>query len=120
MAEVVDQSHWNGRFRTANEYRLAIPARWRGLATLGPHEDKFSCACCHRRFNPPPVASLEDDGRVTWRLSGAVFCAESCKAIWDRAERKAGRELPWGKQDAWRLFGEARDDDWPKKLSAAA
>lgn len=120
MAEVVDQSHWNGRFRTANEYRLAIPDHWRGLATLGPHEGKFRCTFCHHGYNPPPVASLHEDGTVRWKIAQSVFCNDKCRASWDRAEVKARRELPWGSQEAWSLFRRARDDDWPQALSAAA
>lgn len=120
MAEVVDESHWNGRFRTANEYRLVIPDYWRGLGILGPHEDKFRCKNCYGRFNPPPIASAHDDGTFGWMLTKAIFCKKDCEVAWNRAETKARRPLPWGKQEAWPLFREARDDDWPQALSAAA
>jgi hypothetical protein len=124
MAECVEPSHWNGRFRTADVYHLHIPGDWRGFATLGPREGRFRCLHCRERlFDPPPIAVLERNGEVKWNLARATFCRTTCRAAWHRREITEGRTVPWGNDSdrAWKLFHEARGgDDWPARWSAAA
>lgn len=120
MAERAIPSYYDGRKRQADEYQLAIPPDWRGLATYGPNLGRFHCQHCGKVFNPPPCAHLRTaQETVGWWLTKAVFCPEprkgtGCFAAWNREQRKAGRpEWEALEQEAWKLFRLARNDDWP-------
>lgn len=136
MAVRNSRSGWNGRFRSADEYELAIPERWHSFAMLGPNSRRFTCQHCGHLFNPQPCATFETAGDghpvvdrdgdrdVRWYLYKAVFCPDpgtprrkpngrrpprepGCFAQW----KAAGGQ--WGGADAWAMFRKARDDDWP-------
>ncbi|WP_433520160.1 helix-turn-helix domain-containing protein (plasmid) [Nonomuraea sp. CA-143628] len=107
----------------ADEYQLAIPDHWAGMAVTGPNGHKFTCLWCGSQINPQGGGSLGPDGRPRWHLYKAVFCApprktkgregSCCNEEWNRARRKAGLKT-WGSDntESWNLFRTARGDDW--------
>lgn len=116
--------------RKSDDYTLRLPGNWKGAAVLGPHSKKFRCTYCHESFIPQgncTVNSHPADKRgadvVRFKLPRMVFCPEprqvkgrdapSCFSEWDQAQRKAGG-VTWDRlgQDCWKLFREARNDDW--------
>lgn len=124
MVERIAWSSSGKRF--ADVYNLVIPTYWSGLPVLGPHEQQFRCIQCGKLFMPSnSIAVLRDDGSVGWHLYKAAFCPpprakkgqappESCLDVWD-TKRKRDNDPPWRRLDSkacWKLFGEARGDDW--------
>lgn len=117
--------------RRGDQYTLTIPRNWSAMPILGPQGGKFTCLYCCRRFNPLScvVASDSSDRQVWYSPWKACFCPPpkkrggdgklirkdvDCMAEWNR-DRLAEGKLPWNKlesQEAWKLFREARADDW--------
>lgn len=113
----------------ADEYWLQIPPNWAGMPILGPHGRKFTCPQCGKLFNPqgdwlltgPKQGDKPDT--VRYDIGPATFCPApqrgaargmtSCLDQWSAA-RKRSRQTPWGQlgNDAWKVFGQARGDDW--------
>ena len=93
-----------------------------------------TCQQCGHLFNPQPVAVLEPNGEVLWKLRAAVFCPPpgrpkrkpgerqlkpkpvSCAQLWERHHKwpMDGR--------AWEMFRKARNDEWdaPRKAGDQA
>lgn len=105
----------------SDRYNLAIPPQWQAYAITGPHEQKFVCLHCQKKFLPPPVCVLTGNDRAAWRLSEACFCPPprkrkghptpiACITAWEREERTRWSDLD--DEDAWKLFRQARSDDW--------
>ncbi|HWB34888.1 MAG TPA: hypothetical protein VHA75_02580 [Rugosimonospora sp.] len=125
MAERV--AHGVAYQRLADEYQLTVPDSWRGLPTLGPFGQKFTCLGCGKRFNPQgncAVSEYPDDKPDTIRFNLARMCfcpaprktngrdGTSCQTVWNQRQAASGAQ-PWGPhQDKWKLFREARGDDW--------
>jgi hypothetical protein len=115
--------------RLADEYTLQIPPNWQGLPVLGPHAGKFTCPHCRKLFNPNGSWTINGpkDGdkpdTIRFKLREMSFCPKprereghrrpSCFAQWDASQVKAGRPQ-WHQlgQDAWKVFNEARGDEW--------
>lgn len=108
----------------ADVYELQIPSHWDSLAILGPRSRKFTCLYCGKLLNPPPVGYVDADGATRWRLWKAAFCkpprkskgrdAIDCYAMWNRRQQVNGEPV-WhdlGNTAQWKLFREARGDDW--------
>lgn len=108
----------------ADEYELQIPDAWDSMAILGPHSRKFACLHCGTLINPLPVGYLNDAGEPRWRLPRAAFCkpprkmkgrdADDCFVMWNRQQQVNGDPV-WhdlGTAAQWKLFREARGDDW--------
>jgi hypothetical protein len=136
MAVRDSRSKYNGRFRTADEYQLAIPEHWDGYAILGPSSRRFTCQYCGSLFNPPACAGfltdakgayvLDRDGNrdVRWYLHKAAFCPAPRpprklpngrrparqRTCFERWRAEGGK---WGDDDSWDVFRKARDDPWP-------
>lgn len=114
-----------GNHLKADEYDLAIPRNWIHLPMLGPNEGRFHCTNCDHAFNPDASALvLRDDGTCGWAVKRLVFCPtpkrrkegpvpESCFTKWQRKRRRNGSRL-WDDlgDDVWKLFREARSDEW--------
>jgi hypothetical protein len=122
MAERV--AHGVAHRGIADEYQLHIPPYWDGLAVLGPHSRKFTCLACGKEFNAPAAGRINDDGKAVWDLWKLCFCkpprkkkgrdAPDCWAVWNRDRQLKGEAL-WseiGDTARWKLFREARSDDW--------
>lgn len=121
MAERV--AHGVAHRRLADEYQLFIPALWYALPVLGPHGRKFTCAGCGKLFNPQGSTTVQGGGQVAFNLAGVCFCpppratkgrAEvSCLDRWNAREAEVGRRS-WSDlgEDRWKVFREARGDDW--------
>lgn len=124
LAERVAWSSSGKRF--ADVYNLVIPTYWSALPVLGPHERQFRCVQCGKLFMPSnSITDLKDDGSVGWYLYKTVFCPpprakkgqpppKSCRDVWDDRQKRSG-DAPWhkiGDKACWKLFGEARGDDW--------
>lgn len=118
--------------RKADEYELQIPETWASLPILGPRGRKFTCVHCGKLFNPLGNCTVTTKGgkdEITYRLGFMSFCPTpkfevrprggepfkipECQRQWDAAEMDAGRR-PWGQLggDRWKLFFQARGDDW--------
>ena len=113
LAGRVDESHWNGRFKTANEYQLAIPETWHLHAMYGPHFQPFRCIDCRTTYDPPACAHLgtgQSDG-IRWTLQDAVFCSPRCRHRWT-SKHGAWSRVAQDNDRAWKLFAQARDDEW--------
>jgi hypothetical protein len=136
MAVRDSRSGWNGRYRTADEYELAIPERWRGYPILGPNSRRFTCQFCGHLFNPQPCASFNTDAderptvdkdgnrSVGWYVHKAVFCPDPKtprrKPNGRRPAREPGCFERWkvaggkfGGEAAWTMMRKARGDEWP-------
>ncbi|MCW2901783.1 MAG: hypothetical protein JWO67_4048 [Streptosporangiaceae bacterium] len=123
MAERVGYGSRNGG--KADKYDLLIPSNWGNLPILGPHEGRFQCAHCNRAFNPSTSALvLHDDGGCGWRVKEMVFCPppkrrkdgpvpESCCSAWEREQKRDGNRS-WEQLggDVWKVFRQARNDEW--------
>lgn len=115
----------------ADEYQLVIPSGWDGLPILGPHGRKFTCVSCSDLFTPQGNCTLNErpgdkPGSDTVRFDVRKFC------FCPRPRRVKGRDVPWcadewseeavrrglapwkdlKQNDRWKLFREARSDDW--------
>lgn len=110
----------HGKRPLAAEYHLQIPDNWAGLPILGPHCGAFHCLHCGDAYAPSTSAlKLDDDGSHGWYLNTMSFCPApraknghkpmSCEKLWER-----GRGKRWDPRGAtpWKLFREARGDDW--------
>lgn len=127
--------------RLADEYQLVIPDDWLGLPLLGPHGQRFNCVHCGKAFNPSGNSTAHSDGRVTFDLRPMTFCSvpppppaprapgaaakakpqsktktkkpPSCLMLWSQERQDGGGQPYWGEGvDRWKLFYEARHDDW--------
>lgn len=105
----------------SDRYNLAIPPEWAGFAVVGPNEQKFHCLHCRKRYVAPPVCVLRADGDAVWSLWKASFCPPprkragqpppiECQDAWERDRRTRWCDIP--DSDRWKLFREARGDDW--------
>jgi len=126
LADRVIRSGWadSGKKRTSDLYNLEIPANWHGLPILGPAEAKFRCLTCHHLFNPRANSKLGKDGSVTFKVFEFTFCSSTgrdcCYRQWERQQAKDGKPV-WGKRgDEWKLFRQARADDWAAFSQAVA
>ncbi|REF00359.1 hypothetical protein [Thermomonospora umbrina] len=109
------------RKRTADEYQLMIPEGWEHLPILGPNSGRFRCVHCECLFNPQGNSSVDSKGRVSFQVHRLCFCppprdkgkGEGCFSLWTQA-RQAAEATSWRDLggDVWKLFREARDDDW--------
>jgi hypothetical protein len=100
------------------------PDDWENLPVLGPSEGRFRCLHCGCAFNPRCHHNLARAGGrqgpgwvVTWNLEKFCFCPpgrrnpRSCHVLWDRGRPDAQRWHKLG-QERWKLFREARGEDW--------
>lgn len=129
-------SHGVSYRRLADAYELAIPGDWLGLPLLGPHGQKFTCLHCSKGFNPSGNSTVRPDGKVVFDLRPMTFCSvptakqplpstpaarkrvslgkpASCLQLWSTGQESVGAQPYWGKDvDRWKLFYQARGDDW--------
>lgn len=116
--------------RLADEYTLTIPDHWESLPVLGPHGRKFTCLACRKLFNPVGNCTVNEvktdkpgDDNVRFDLIKLCFCPaprktkgrddEACVAAWNNQQKQNGSPV-WNQlgQERWKLFREARADDW--------
>lgn len=112
--------------RKTDEHDLIIPGGWKSLAILGPYEGRFHCVQCAKVFNPSTSALVvRANGTVGWFVYKMVFCPdpkrrangkvpESCFVLWSKKRKRNGSKS-WddlGNEGAWKLFREARGDEW--------
>lgn len=121
MAERV--GHGNGYTRKADEYALQIPEDWKSLPMLGPKEGKFTCINCEKLFTPQGNCTLYGEGDVRYNVRLYCFCPKPrktkgregpwCFDVWNQQRKKGGHQT-WTEmgRDVWKLFREARSDDW--------
>lgn len=104
----------------AAEYRLQIPDGWELRPVLGPHCGPFRCLYCGDPYAPSNSAyKLHEDGHIGWYLNKMAFCPAprtkqghkplSCLELWEKEQ--GARWNPEG-ATPWKLFRQARGDDW--------
>jgi hypothetical protein len=121
MAEQVGRS--DPKRHKASEYHLQIPDDWKALPLLGPKEGKFTCLHCGKLFIPKGNCTIYGDRDVRYNVRLYCFCPPprenkgradvSCFQAWEKARKRAGSK-PWNQLggDVWKLFRQARGDDW--------
>lgn len=112
--------------KLADEYQLQIPANWQNLPIYGPYVRKFNCLYCQKLITPQGNCIVEVERgqeQVRWKVQRFVFCPPpratkgrdtvNCFAEWSEHQVLAGAPR-WTELggDVWKLFRQARGDDW--------
>lgn len=112
--------------KLADEYQLHIPAAWMNFPIYGPYVRKFNCLHCQKLITPQGNCTLRverGEEKVAYQLHRMVFCpapratkgrdSVNCFAEWNERQALTGgpRWTELG-QDVWKLFRQARGDDW--------
>ncbi|MEV2239586.1 helix-turn-helix domain-containing protein [Micromonospora sp. NPDC049891] len=112
--------------KLADEYQLVIPEWWQSLPIYGPHVRKFTCLYCQKLITPQGNCAVKVDGdkeKIAFQLRRMVFCpapratkgrdALDCLTEWNESQRHDG-ERTWNQlgDDTWKLFRQARADEW--------
>lgn len=109
--------------RLADEYHLQIPTRWKSMPILGPHARKFTCPACGKVFNPNGNCTLYPNDEIRYNVSELTFCPAprqrkgrdepACLSVWNARQKKlGGQSFHDSGQEVWKLFHQARGDDW--------
>ncbi|GGM27779.1 hypothetical protein GCM10011608_10730 [Micromonospora sonchi] len=112
--------------KLADEYQLVIPPWWQNLPIYGPHVRKFTCLYCQKLITPQGNCTVKVDGdrqKVSFEVHRMAFCptpratkgrvALDCLTEWNESQRQRGDPV-WHEfgDDRWKLFRQARADEW--------